>query len=274
MRLRLRWLMIHESEFRYQEAGYAMKPPILIAHRGYAARYPENTLIALQAAVDAGAGWLEFDVQLSADRVPVLLHDTTLRRTAGRPDSVFALTADQLTARSAGESGRLGTRFDYVTIPTLAAVADWLRTQPRVRACVEIKTESIRRFGIEAVHRAVVHALGPAREQCVLISFDDAFLFAARLAVPMPIGWVVSECDEASMRRTRILAPDMLFVDQQLLPPEPEALWTGGWRWAVYEVTDAGQALALSARGIDFVETMAVGELLADARLAQSQATA
>ncbi|HEY9197768.1 MAG TPA: glycerophosphodiester phosphodiesterase family protein, partial [Gammaproteobacteria bacterium] len=53
-----------------------MKPPILIAHRGYAARHPENTLSALQAAVAAGARWLEFDVQLSADHEPVLLHDT------------------------------------------------------------------------------------------------------------------------------------------------------------------------------------------------------
>ena len=251
-----------------------MKPPILIAHRGYAARYPENTLAALQAAVDAGAGWLEFDVQLSADCVPVLLHDTSLRRTAGRPDSVFALTSDQLVACSVGEPERFGTRFVDVTIPTLAAVADWLRTQPRVRACVEIKAASIGRFGIEAVHRAVVQALGPARGQCLLISFDDAFLFAARLATPMPIGWVVSEWNEASMRRARILAPDMLFIDQQLLPPEGADLWAGDWQWAAYEATNADQALALSARGVRFVETMAVGELLADARLVQAQATA
>ena len=250
-----------------------MMPPIVIAHRGYAARYPENTLIALQAAVDAGAEWLEFDVQLSADHVPVLLHDTSLWRTGGQQDSVFALSSDQLLACCAGEAGRFGTRFADVTISTLAAVSDWLRTQPRVRACVEIKTESIGRFGHEAVHRSVVHALGPAREQCVLISFDDAFLFAARLAVPMPIGWVVSEWSEAAMRRARILAPDMLFVDQQLLPPAETALWAGDWQWAAYEVADADQALALSARGVRFVETMAVGELLADARLAPSQAT-
>ena len=250
-----------------------MTPPIVIAHRGYAARYPENTLTALQAAVDAGAEWLEFDVQLSADCVPVLLHDTNLQRTAGQSDSVFALTSDQLVACSSGEPGRFGARFADVTIPTLAAVSDWLGTQPRVRACVEIKSASIGRFGIEAVHRAVVDALGPARGQCVLVSFDDAFLFAARLAVPMPIGWVISEWTEASMRRARILAPDMLFVDQQLLPPAGAALWTGDWQWVAYEVADADQALALSARGVQFVESMAVGELLADARLAPSQAS-
>ena len=56
----------------------------LVAHRGYAARYPENTRESLAAAVRAGARFLEFDVQLSADGVPVLLHDVTL---SARPGS-------------------------------------------------------------------------------------------------------------------------------------------------------------------------------------------
>jgi glycerophosphoryl diester phosphodiesterase len=80
-----------------------MNLPTLVAHRGYAACYPENSLEGLQAAVAAGAGWLEFDVQLSTDGVPVLLHDTTLLRTAGHPDSVFDMTADQLRKTCIGE---------------------------------------------------------------------------------------------------------------------------------------------------------------------------
>ena len=55
----------------------------LIAHRGYPAYYPENTLVGLEAALKAGADFLEFDVQLSADRVPLLLHDENLKRTTG-----------------------------------------------------------------------------------------------------------------------------------------------------------------------------------------------
>ncbi|MBI5463286.1 MAG: glycerophosphodiester phosphodiesterase [Gammaproteobacteria bacterium] len=244
-----------------------MKSPTLIAHRGYAARYPENTLQALQAAVQAGARWLEFDVQLSADKIPVLLHDTTLDRTAGRPGSLFDITAQQLSAIGVGEPARFGTRFAEVVLPTLAEVVAWLTTQPNVQAFVEIKTESIQRFGVEAVHEAVMRVLEPVRERCVLISYDDAFLFAARLATPLRIGWVAAEWSDDSARRARALAPDFLFTNHTRLPPEPQPLWPGPWQWVVYEVTDSVQALALAARGIAFVESMAVGELLADARL-------
>jgi glycerophosphoryl diester phosphodiesterase len=248
-----------------------MHRPTLIAHRGYAARYPENTLPAFQAAAQAGARWLEFDVQLSADRVPVLLHDTTLDRTAGQPGAVFDLTARQLSAISVGEPGRFGTQFVDVMLPTLAEVVVWLITQPQLQAFVEIKTESIQRFGVEAVHVAVMRALEPVRERCVLISFDDAFLFAARLATPMEasmrIGWVAFDWTDDCARRARALAPDFLFANHTRLPPEPQPLWLGAWQWVVYEVADPTQALALAARGIAFVETMAIGELLADARL-------
>lgn len=243
-----------------------MQPPILIAHRGYAARYPENTLPALQAAVQAGARCLEFDVQLSADRVPVLLHDATLERTAGQAGCVFDLTARQLSALNVGEPARFGAQFAAVTIPTLAEVAAWLETQSQVQAFVEIKTESIQHFGAEAVHAAVLRVLEPLREQCVLISYDDAFLFAARLATPMRIGWVAAEWNDDCARRARALAPDFLFTNHTRLPQAPQALWPGSWQWAVYEVTDPDHALALAARGIAFVETMAIGELLADAR--------
>ncbi|MGF1546037.1 MAG: glycerophosphodiester phosphodiesterase family protein, partial [Thiotrichales bacterium] len=52
----------------------------LVAHRGYALRYPENTLPAIEAALAAGARYVEIDVQLSADQVPVLFHDRSLMR--------------------------------------------------------------------------------------------------------------------------------------------------------------------------------------------------
>ncbi len=244
-----------------------MRAPELIAHRGYAARYPENTLLALRAAVDAGARWLEFDVQLSADGVPILLHDATLQRTAGNPDSVFNLSAQQLYSISVGEPARFGDRFAETKLSTLAEFADWFSAVPLVQAFVEIKGESIEHFGVEQVYRAVWSALEPVRERCILISYDDAFLFAARLAVPTRIGWVVAEWNEEHQRRASALAPDILFTNWTRLPPEPEPLWLGSWQWAVYEVTDPDQALALAARGIAFVESMAIGELLADPRL-------
>jgi hypothetical protein len=62
--------------------------PTIVAHRGNAAEFPENTLEALQSAVDLDLRHVEIDVQLSADRVPFLLHDADFRRMSGRADSV------------------------------------------------------------------------------------------------------------------------------------------------------------------------------------------
>ena len=56
--------------------------PEIIAHRGNATEFPENTLQSLASAVELGVKHLEFDVQLTADKVPVLLHDADLERVA------------------------------------------------------------------------------------------------------------------------------------------------------------------------------------------------
>ena len=58
-----------------------MLTPLIIAHRGASAVAPENTIAAFQAAIDAGADGIEFDVRLSRDGVPVVIHDETLYRT-------------------------------------------------------------------------------------------------------------------------------------------------------------------------------------------------
>ena len=84
----------------------------LLAHRGYAARYPENTREALRAAVAAGARHLEFDIQLSADRVPFLLHDADFLRTAGVAQDIFVTESVDVARISAGEPERFGNQFE------------------------------------------------------------------------------------------------------------------------------------------------------------------
>lgn len=70
--------------------------PVVVAHRAGAALGPENTLQALEASIAAGADMVEVDVRLTRDGVPVLLHDSTLRRTAGVERPVRELTLEEL----------------------------------------------------------------------------------------------------------------------------------------------------------------------------------
>lgn len=233
--------------------------PVLVAHRGYAARWPENTLPGLDAAVAAGARWVEVDVQLTADGVPVLLHDADLQRVSDRAASVFELTATALADVPVGEPARFGTRFAQLRAPTLEAFAAWLAGHPDVAAFVEFKQESIERFGRIAVVDACMRAMASARGQWAPISFDYEALALAGDAGAGSLGWVVRGFDAEVEARARALPARWLFCNHERLPPGP--LPRGPWDWVIYEVADAALAHSLLARGARWLETRAIAEL-------------
>ncbi|MFU8894786.1 MAG: glycerophosphodiester phosphodiesterase family protein [Gammaproteobacteria bacterium] len=233
--------------------------PILVAHRGYAAAWPENTLPALDAAVAAGARWVEVDVQLCADGVPVLLHDADLERVSGHAVSVFELTAAQLADHPVGEPGRFGTRFNAVRAPTLEQFAGWLAGHPGIQAFVELKAESIGRFGREAVLATCLQAMAPLHGRWVPISDDYRVLQLAAEAGAPHLGWVVREFDAAVAARARALPARWLFRNHLRLPDGPLA--PGPWDWVCYEVGDVDTARALLARGVRWLETMDIATL-------------
>ena len=69
---------------------------IVIAHRGYRALYPENTLEAMEQAHLAGADGVEFDLRLSKDYIPVVIHDRKVERTTNGGGKVHELTYDEI----------------------------------------------------------------------------------------------------------------------------------------------------------------------------------
>lgn len=238
-----------------------MKIPRLIAHRGYAKHYPENTLIGIEAALQAGACFIEFDVQLTKDGVPVVCHDDTLTRTAGVEQRLLSLNLTQLEGVHVNESARFGDTFKNVAIPTLAEMVALIQRWSHATAFVEIKEESLREFGIENTVKAVMKVLEPARKQCVLISYDKLAIRCARAMGVHRIGWVLHEWNNASRATATELAPNYLFCNHTKIPAT-DILWPGPWRWALYEVTNPEIALVLGNRGADLIETMAIGEML------------
>lgn len=153
--------------------------PLRLAHRGDWRRAPENSLRALLAAMDIPAcDGLEFDVRVSADGVPVVIHDATLRRVQGRPERVIDLTAVDLEA---------------VDVPSLA---DVLAAVPR-RAFLDVE--------LKGRHdRAVVEVLAAGRgadlHRSVVSSFHpDTLERVAGLAPAWPRWLIAEDLDPATI---------------------------------------------------------------------------
>jgi glycerophosphoryl diester phosphodiesterase len=241
---------------------------ILIGHRGEPSSYPENSLAGFEMVLHAGAAYIETDVQLTADGVPVLCHDPDVVRMTGHDDVVMQTDYDTLSRLPAGYPARFGTRFADVRISRLGELASLLKCWPRARALVEVKQHSIENFGIARVMDAILGELREVSAQCIIISFQQDPLIHARAASGLAIGWVLPEWSDASRAAAARLQPEYLVCSRKRLPPEPEPLWGGPWEWVVYTVNTVEDALALRQRGVDMLETDVIRKLLRDARLA------
>ncbi len=145
----------------------------VIAHRGASASRPENTLAAFDLAAQLGADALELDVHLSADGIPVVIHDITLDRTTDARGPVSRHTLAELQKIDAGARFTLdgGHTFPFrgqaVRIP---ALADVLAAFPDMPLLVELKEP----WAQEAVRRVLLDQA--AAERCVLASERGAAL--------------------------------------------------------------------------------------------------
>ncbi|MGX6603090.1 glycerophosphodiester phosphodiesterase [Micromonosporaceae bacterium Da 78-11] len=136
--------------------------PLAFAHRGGAADGDENTAAAFDRAIKLGFRYVETDVHATADGVPVVFHDRTLRRIAGREDRIDALSwADLSTVRVGGAAA----------VPRLDEVLDaW----PQIRFNIDVKADAGAAPVVAAVHRA------QAADRVLLASFSDARLTGIR----------------------------------------------------------------------------------------------
>ena len=101
-----------------------INPPKLIGHRGVKNLSPENTLNSIELAHKLGLKWVEIDVKISKDSVPILLHDNTLERTTNGKGLPINFNYDDLKKLDAGFSF-----YNYLTdicIPTLKQVLSFL----------------------------------------------------------------------------------------------------------------------------------------------------
>ncbi len=155
--------------------------PMVIAHRGGSALRPGNTLAAFEHALALGVDVLEMDIRISADGVPMVIHDPTVDRTTNGRGAVDALTLAELKTLDAGYhwpfDGKPRYRGQGLRIPTLEEV---IAEFPRARLNVELK-DTGGRAG-ERVCAGVV--AGQATDRVLVASFNDDTLADFRRACP------------------------------------------------------------------------------------------
>lgn len=152
----------------------------IVAHRGWSGRAPENTAAAFRLAFSRPyVSGVELDVQLTKDRVPVVIHDFTLERTTNGTGLVGDHTYDQLRRLDAG--GWFSERYRGEPIPTLAKALEIAKGRGIVN--VELKTTGSLYPGLAERSIEVIRRLGMEKD-VFLTSFDHAVVKEASGLAP------------------------------------------------------------------------------------------
>ncbi len=107
-------------------------------HRGFCSDYPENTLESFEAAIDLGVDGVEFDIWLTKDKEPIIMHDESAYRTTGVDRSVKDMTLQEIKQLDAGS--KFNSAFAGCQVPTLSELLDLVaRKRPSLLLGVEIK---------------------------------------------------------------------------------------------------------------------------------------
>lgn len=166
----------------------------LIAHRGYSAVAPENTLASFQAAFNQSIWGVEFDVHICADGIPVIIHDAIVNRTTNGNGKVQEQSIAQLQSLDAGSW--FHPKFAAETIPTLEQVLD-LFSATSVNLYIELKSPQT--WSKSAVCH-VVQMLEPWRDRVTLASFNHSFLSQFKQNHPhFCVGYAISDFNEYSL---------------------------------------------------------------------------
>ena len=143
---------------------------VKIAHRGFSAIAPENTMVAFQKALELNVDCVELDVHGTIDKKVVAIHDQTLNRTTNQTGFVNQQTLNRVRQADAGRW--FDDKFTGEKIPTLTEALDLIC--PSAMAVVEVKDAAITDQVVKDIHRT------NTSERVVVIAFDPMVLKQVR----------------------------------------------------------------------------------------------
>jgi glycerophosphoryl diester phosphodiesterase len=226
-----------------------------IAHRGASAVAPQNTLAAFEKAAELGADAIELDVHLSADGVPVVIHDFNVDATTDGSGRVAELSLVQLRQLDAGTT--FDPSFSGERIPTLEEVLQAFGY--RVLLNIELKnfslrgnrleqavTELIERHGLE--DRVLLSSFNPLslrRAKKLAPHISTGLLYAPDLPIPLSRAWLAPLCPHEARH------PKHTMVDVDYMA----RMRKRGYRVNTWTVDDPGEMRRLADLGVDGIIT-------------------
>lgn len=151
-----------------------------IAHRGYSAQYPENSMLAFSKALEAGCDGIELDVHLSGDGIPVIIHDERVDGTSDGSGAVKDMTLTQLKTLRLSKGER---------IPTLEEYFDLVKTAS-VFTNIELKNSVFRYEGMEQKVIRLIRSYG-LEDRVLFSSFNHFSILECKREIPaVPCGFL------------------------------------------------------------------------------------
>jgi glycerophosphoryl diester phosphodiesterase len=224
---------------------------LLLGHRGAPRVAPENTIAAFAEAVRQGADGVELDVQLSADGVPVVIHDDTLERTTDGRGAVNTRPWSELReVRSSGEP-----------LASLGDALEWA-TRHDARLNVEIKAAGAAAATVAALRDA------DALQGTIISSFHAAVVAEVGQLAPDSRRYLLSETWDAEVLDTarRTGAGGICLHVDAATPSALHELRSESLPVVVWTVNDLERARSLLAEGVEAIITDLPGEIASLAR--------
>jgi glycerophosphoryl diester phosphodiesterase len=231
------------------------RPFTVIGHRGAAALAPENTLAGLRKAAELGVRWVEVDVQLTADGVPILIHDFTLERTTDGRGRVNQASLAKIERLDAG--AWFGPQYAGERVPTLEGAIRAM-AELGLGANFEIKAGPARaaRTGRIAA-RTIADHWPPHLPAPVISSFSVRALAAARSAAPgVPRALLLRRIAPGWRRKARALGCEAIHCAHKTLTKGRAArIQAAGYPLRCYTVNERARARTLKSWGVAAIFT-------------------
>jgi glycerophosphoryl diester phosphodiesterase len=228
--------------------------PQVVGHRGAASYAPENTLEGLHSAAGMGIEWVEFDVKLTKDGVPILFHDDKAERTTSGSGKIAEMSLADIQELDAGDW--FGESYTGVKVPTLEEALDVI-IDLGLAINMEIKPCAGREVETAEVALDTLSRIWDEDQRVIISSFSDVSLEVARDMCPIwARGYLIDEIPEnwkemaAHLKATTVnINGNNPAINRDFV----EQIIDAGYGVLAYTINDPMRAQQLIAWGVDGV---------------------